>query len=106
MLTIRRLEDNLLKLVSEGQHVDANEVTALYDRLPPVSVQELLGDWQGLAIQTGHKDIETLGSIGWVGKTFHSANEVDPVIVVSPDGKRVAKGEWGAARVGSTSTAN
>ncbi|PLN78181.1 GXWXG protein-domain-containing protein [Aspergillus taichungensis] len=101
-----RLEDNLLKLVTEGQHVDASEVTALYDRLPPVSVQELLGEWQGLAIQTGHQDIGILDSIGWVGKTFHSANEVDPVIVLSPDGKRVAKGDWGAARVGLLSTAN
>jgi predicted ATPase with chaperone activity len=54
-------------------------------------------------VQTGHPGYKQLVDLHWAGKTFHSINDVDPIIVreQQPDGsvKRVANGIMGKARL-------
>lgn len=65
------------------------EVLAFYDSLPPVAPEEMLGEWKGGEIATGHLYDGLLGPSGWWGKRFRSANEVDP-LVFERKGKRFA----------------
>lgn len=66
-----------------------DEVLALYDGLPAVTPDDMLGEWQGSEIATGHLYDGLLGPSGWWGKRFRSVDEVDPLIF-ERRGKRFA----------------
>ncbi|KAL2705950.1 hypothetical protein AAEP93_001200 [Penicillium crustosum] len=48
---------------------------------------QLLGEWNGGYFDTGHPVATQLEEIKWVGKSFKTLEDVDPVIV-ERDGKR------------------
>ena len=50
---------------------------------------QLLGEWNGGYFDTGHPVATQLEEIKWVGKSFKTLEDVDPVIV-ERDGKRVS----------------
>ena len=56
------------------------EAEALFASLSPVEVPEILGEWSGRGISTGHPLDALLGISGWEGKRFISADEVHPLI--------------------------
>lgn len=62
----------------DGLSLDAARVR--FDGLPPVSPEEMLGDWAGLGLPTGHPLDGLLEGLGWRGKRFRSAEDVDPLI--------------------------
>lgn len=65
------------------------DVLAFYDSLPPVAPDNLIGDWKGSEIATGHLYDGLLGPSGWWGKSFRTADEVDPLLF-ERGGKRFA----------------
>jgi hypothetical protein len=56
------------------------QVLAFYDSLPALAPEEMLGNWKGREIATGHLYDGLLGPSGWWGKRFRSTDEVDPLI--------------------------
>lgn len=70
---------------------------AYFDSLPPVATEAMLGEWEGGCFRTGHAGEKQLGAMGWIGKTFRGANDVDPIVVRGPDGARVANDVLGKA---------
>jgi hypothetical protein len=53
---------------------------ALFDRLEPVTPEELLGSWRGEGFATGHPLDGLLEAWHWQGKRFDSLEEVHPLV--------------------------
>jgi hypothetical protein len=72
-------------------------VLAWYDSLPAVSVEEMLGDWDGGLVATGHRGEGMLDKLRWAGKRFRGVDDVDPMICLDESGARVASDVMGDA---------
>ena len=57
----------------------------------------MIGEWDGGVFVTGHAGEQQLGALRWVGKTFRSRNDVDPIVARAGDGGRVASPVMGSA---------
>ena len=58
----------------------SEQAAALFARLPAVELSEILGDWAGRGIATGHPLDRLLDVSGWIGKRFHGPDDVQPLI--------------------------
>lgn len=75
------------------------ELDELFDALPEVAEDFMLGEWNGGVFNTGHPGEAQLGALRWIGKTFRSRQDVDPIVSRGPDGGRVANPVMGAAQL-------
>lgn len=91
-------KERYLAAIEADQKVNPETIDDLFKLLPPVKPDQLLGDWNGGFFDTGHPVATQLDEIQWIGKSFKSVEDVDPVIVVQ-GGKRVSWGKWGFASV-------
>ncbi|MFN3662275.1 DUF4334 domain-containing protein [Yoonia sp.] len=62
--------------------VSTKAALARFDRLAPVMPEEMLGDWCGIGLPTGHPLDGLLERLGWRGKRFSSADHVDPLVFI------------------------
>lgn len=58
-----------------------DEVLALFDSLPSVSPDEMLGRWCGHELSTNHPMDGLLDPSGWYGKAFLDADTVHPLLL-------------------------
>ena len=72
---------------------------AFFDELAPVTVDEMLGEWEGGIVRTGHPGGRALGLIRWAGKRFRTAEDVAPLMAYGPGGRRIRNPMMGAARL-------
>ena len=79
-----------------GSVASLDEALELFDASPPVTCEELLGEWDGGLVPTGHPGEGQLDALRWAGKAFRGVDDVDP-IVVHGDGGREASDVLGAA---------
>ncbi|WP_298446424.1 DUF4334 domain-containing protein [Gordonia sp. (in: high G+C Gram-positive bacteria)] len=56
----------------------------LFDSLPPVGVDEILGRWRGSVAPSGHPMDGLLATAGWYGKEFIDAETVHPLLFGAP----------------------
>ena len=70
------------------QAMTTTQALAYFDELEPVTVEALLGEWEGTEVATGHPMEGMLAATSWYGKTFHSADAVDPLVHLNAGGKR------------------
>lgn len=63
------------------------EALALFDALPPVPPEALLGHWSGAGFTTGHRLDGLLEACHWQGKRFDSLEEVHPLVFRGPRGR-------------------
>ncbi|KAJ5398460.1 hypothetical protein N7465_008949 [Penicillium sp. CMV-2018d] len=89
-------KDQFAALVAKGGKLNEADIEAVYNKLPALPIDFLRDEWKGGSFDTGHPGHTQLLSMNWLGKTFHSTESVDP-IVVSKDGKRVCDENWGHA---------
>ncbi|CAI7572296.1 hypothetical protein PCG10_006411 [Penicillium crustosum] len=89
-------KDQFAALVVKGGKLNEADIEAVYNKLPALPIDFLREEWKGGSFDTGHPGHTQLLSMNWLGKTFHSTESVDP-IVVSKDGKRVCDENWGHA---------
>jgi hypothetical protein len=68
-----------------------------YDGLEPVTIEFMLGDWEGGVLATGHEGEQQMSLMHWDGKTFRSRDDVDPIICRNPGEARVASPIMGKA---------
>jgi len=73
------------------------DLEALFDALPAVAEDFMIGEWDGGVFVTGHPGEQQLGAMHWIGKTFRTRNDVDPIVSRGPDGGRLANPVMGAA---------
>jgi hypothetical protein len=67
----------------------------IFDELKPIHPDELMGEWDGYILTTGHPFEDELETLNWFGNTFDSTDDVAPLIVAR-NGKRVCFEDWGA----------
>lgn len=84
-------------LAGGAQTID--DVFAVFDELPAVDVDQMLGDWNGGLVPTGHPGEAQLDGLRWAGKQFRSANDVDPLICLNEAGERFATDVLGQAQL-------
>jgi hypothetical protein len=94
---IQEVCDRLEPIRAGTEPPDPAKLFALFDRLPAVRVDDMIGDWQGELISRGHPAEARLHAMQWDGKRFLSANEVHPIISRNEHGERVINGVLGAA---------
>lgn len=70
--------------------VTLDALFAWFDALDAVPWDAMLGEWSGGVFDTGHPGEKQLAGLGWVGKRFHGPQNVDPIITLDADGRRVA----------------
>jgi len=59
---------------------------SFFDELESVNTEELIGQWKGKEIQTGHRMNGLLENLNWYGKTFISEEIVHPLVFRSFSG--------------------
>ncbi len=84
-------------LADSSAPVPVDEAHALFDGLEPVACEDMLGDWDGGVVPTGHPGEQQLGALGWAGKAFRGRDDVDPIVCRGEDGERQANPVLGAA---------
>lgn len=62
------------------------EAFALFDSLESISIAEMLGQWRGSELSTGHPMEGLLSLSGWYGKRFESEEHVFPLLMKRSDG--------------------
>jgi len=67
--------------------VTSDEAYAIFDSLPPTSVEKLIGTWKGAEFPSGHPNDGLLAESGWFGKRFTDADTVDPLLFYKADRK-------------------
>lgn len=90
-------EQQFRELLGSTQPINVEQLHAFYDGLVPVDQAFMLGRWNGGVFNTGHPGEKQLGKLGWVGKTFHQANDVDPIVCKQADGSVAASPVMGKA---------
>ncbi|MBO0901159.1 DUF4334 domain-containing protein [Cellulomonas sp. zg-ZUI22] len=63
---------------------------ALFDALPPLDVDEMLGRWAGRGIPTAHPFDGLLEALGWYGKRMDAPDDVHPLVFRGARGRLVA----------------
>lgn len=79
------MQDELLAKLTNLQLSQA-EALALFDQLPSVEVEFMLGEWRGEEVNTGHQMEGLLTASNWYGKTFKSTEQVFPLIFKKNNG--------------------
>ncbi|MFN0247033.1 MAG: DUF4334 domain-containing protein [Kofleriaceae bacterium] len=62
------------------------QALALFDALPSVRAEDILGTWKGHELSTGHPMDGVLEHSGWYGKRFDSLEKVHPLLVTGANG--------------------
>lgn len=73
----------------KARKATTEECLTLFDALPPVSLDFLLGQWKGFEIETGHRIEGLLEASGWYGKRFESPEDVHPLLMYTLNKKNV-----------------
>jgi hypothetical protein len=71
-----------------GDNIPDAELDEFWATLQPATIEGMLGEWKGGEFLTGHKMNGQLEKAGWFGKTFRSADVVQPLICVDGDGNK------------------
>jgi hypothetical protein len=70
-----------------GDIADA-ELDEFWASLQPATIDGMIGEWKGDEFVTGHKMNGRLAKLGWFGKTFKSAGDVQPLVCLDGDGNK------------------
>lgn len=77
------------------QSVD--DLMVLFNDLPAVEADFMLGEWRGGVFNTGHPGEKQLAVLKWIGKRFVSRDEVYPILVEGENGEAVVSDIMGQA---------
>lgn len=86
-----------LAALTAASPASLDDVLAFFDTLPAVGCDEMLGDWDGAVVATGHPGEAQLGGLRWAGKRFSSPDDVSPLMCLDEDGARQVNDLLGAA---------
>jgi Domain of unknown function (DUF4334)/GXWXG protein len=64
------------------------DAEALFDRLDPIPVDFMLGEWWGREVSTGHNMDGALELARWYGKTFLDEDNVHPLVHLDGNGQK------------------
>ncbi|AKE88281.1 MULTISPECIES: DUF4334 domain-containing protein [Rhodococcus] len=80
--------DELAALRSRTDVISPRELDALWTRLEPARLGDLVGyRWRGFSFDTGHRTHTRLGRARWYGKQFAAADDVQPLLCYDANGE-------------------
>ncbi|KAJ5339642.1 hypothetical protein N7452_006370 [Penicillium brevicompactum] len=82
--------------LTKNPRVTSREINGLFHELKPLRPDDLIGEWDGHILVTGHAFEQELEEMNWFGNTFDSTDDVAPLIV-GRNGERVCYEDWGRA---------
>ena len=71
----------------QQDHATTAQALAVYDALPVVESDFMLGRWQGAGLPTGHAMDGLLEAYNWYGKEFVDADHVHPLLFKDRQGE-------------------
>jgi len=86
MLTEETAIAQFKRQASEAKTTTA-EALALFDRLEPVDMEFMFGQWKGSSFETGHPMDGLLEAANWYGKAFVSLDCVHPLLFTDGSGE-------------------
>ncbi|KAF8214899.1 hypothetical protein K438DRAFT_1562002, partial [Mycena galopus ATCC 62051] len=92
-------EQAYLDMIKAGGKISEDTATKVFDQLKPIETSFLMGEWDGGDFDTGHPLSQGLKNIKWAGKTFRTADDVDPIVVYGERRRRILFEPYGRARV-------
>jgi hypothetical protein len=94
-VTIVSIQADLLGIIASEQPCPAAILLPLFQQLPPVSIEFMLGTWRGGKFDGGAEP----DPISWWGKRFVSRDEAEPLLCRAPDGSVYTYTKLGSARL-------
>jgi hypothetical protein len=79
-----------LKDFSATPTMSLDKALALFDTLPVVDIETIIGCWRGAGVHTSHPMDGMLEAFGWYGKEFIDRDHVHPLLFTDNKGKRFA----------------
>jgi hypothetical protein len=86
-------------LTQHTGRINEDLITSVFEQLPAVTPESLLGEWRGNDFDTGHPGVQKNKELRWAGKSFVSVDDVKPMMVYDDAGRRVWNEQIGGARV-------
>lgn len=81
--------------VASQQISEPAELDAIWAALPTVTIDEILGDWRGGELPSGHAMDGQLEKVRWHGKSFRNRYDVAPMVCRNDDGELYSNTEIG-----------
>ncbi|RFU32319.1 hypothetical protein B7463_g4044, partial [Scytalidium lignicola] len=91
-------EETYKAFTEQKKRLDASGLESIVNKLKPATINLLTrdgGEWRGGDFDTGNPSEGELAKIRWAGKTFHSADDVEPIVLYNAKGERVWAEEFG-----------
>ena len=79
-MTKQEAQETFQKWKDHPGPIDTADLDTLFDALEPIHHEEMIGEWKGGELKTGHKGSFGLQALRWYGKTFHSRLDAKPLI--------------------------
>jgi hypothetical protein len=71
---------DVLKNFAALSSMSLQEALTIFDDLPVVDIETIIGRWHGAGVHTGHPMDGMLEAFGWYGKQFNDRDHVHPLI--------------------------
>ncbi|KAF5856717.1 hypothetical protein ETB97_007000 [Aspergillus alliaceus] len=93
------VEEKFIALTRSSSPITEAEVEAVFNQLKPIQPEDLIGEWDGGSLDTGHPSHQKLQAMRWAGKVFRSVDDADPIVVHDENGHRVLMSDFGHSSV-------
>ena len=90
-----------IEFKERGDQISDAELDDFWASLEPATIDGMIGEWKGGEFATGHKMNGKLEKLGWFGKTFKSADDVQPLVCLDADGNKFSNVARARARPAS-----
>jgi hypothetical protein len=89
------IQADLLGIIASEQPCPASILMPMFQQLPPVSIEFMLGTWRGGKFDGGVEP----DPINWYGKRFISRDQAEPLLCRAADGSVYPYTKLGSARL-------
>lgn len=86
-LTNEIARKHLDEIRTRTDRIDPAELDEVWAALEAVGIDDVLGEWKGTMIDTGHRGLALMEGVTWYGKRLYSATNAQPFVCVDADGE-------------------
>jgi len=91
--------ERIAEIIDSGRECGPDQLEPIFDALEPVAAEAMLGQWRGGAFESSSQAAGMLVKLGWYGKRFNSAEDVEPMLCTDEEGSVYAYEKLGKARL-------
>jgi Domain of unknown function (DUF4334)/GXWXG protein len=81
--------------LKERTEIPDIELDGFWATLEPATIDFMIGEWAGGALDNGHPMVGGLVRASWFGKTFKSSSDVQPLVCLDEDGNKFSNVKLG-----------